>query len=106
MRLGVLSEPIEAEFPLITQSDCLLAQRAWVSKAPVRDVPFMLESPRTITMDHDDILELLNTHGLTSRQSMNLLERLGRIIAMCQRMAKGTRHDHGDVWNPFSNGHV
>jgi hypothetical protein len=28
----------------------------------------------------DDILELLNKHGLTSHQSQNLLERLGRII--------------------------
>jgi hypothetical protein len=30
----------------------------------------MLESPRTVTMNHDDILELLNKHGLTSHQSM------------------------------------
>ena len=40
----------------------------------------------------DDILELLNKHGLTSHQSQNLLERLGRIIEMGQRMAKGTTH--------------
>ena len=39
----------------------------------------------------DDILELLNKHGLTSHQSMNLLERLGRIIEMGQRLAKETR---------------
>jgi hypothetical protein len=38
----------------------------------------------------DDILELLNKQGLTSHQSMNLLERLGRIIEMGQRVAKGT----------------
>jgi hypothetical protein len=38
----------------------------------------------------DEILELLNKHGLTSHQSMNLLERLGRIIEMGQRVAKGT----------------
>jgi len=37
----------------------------------------------------DDILELLNTHGLTSHQSENLLERLGRIIEMGQRLTKG-----------------
>jgi hypothetical protein len=37
----------------------------------------------------DDILALLNEHGLTSYQSMNLLERLGRIIEMGQRVAKG-----------------
>ena len=40
----------------------------------------------------DDILELLNKHGLTSHQSKNLLERLGRIIEMGQRVAKGTTH--------------
>lgn len=40
----------------------------------------------------DDILEILNRQGLTSHQSMNLLERLGRIIEMGQRVAKGTTH--------------
>ena len=40
----------------------------------------------------DDILELLNKHGLTSHQSMNLLERLVRIIEMGQRVAKGATH--------------
>ena len=34
----------------------------------------------------DDILELLNKNELTSHQSMNLLERVGR------RVAKGTTH--------------
>ena len=38
----------------------------------------------------DDILELLNKNGLSSHQSMNLLERLGGIIEMGQRVAKGT----------------
>jgi hypothetical protein len=40
----------------------------------------------------DDILELLNKGGLTSHQSQNLLERLGRIIEVGQRVAKGTTH--------------
>lgn len=40
----------------------------------------------------DDILDLLNKYGLTSHQSMNLLERLGLIIEMGPRMAKGTTH--------------
>ena len=39
----------------------------------------------------DDILELLNKHGLTSHQSMILLERLGRIIERGQRLGKGRR---------------
>jgi hypothetical protein len=40
----------------------------------------------------DDILELLNKHGLTSHHAQNLLERLGRIIEMGQWVAKGTTH--------------
>jgi hypothetical protein len=40
----------------------------------------------------DEMLELLNKNGLTSHQSMNLLERLGRIIEMGQRVAKRTMH--------------
>jgi hypothetical protein len=40
----------------------------------------------------DDILELLNKNGLTSHQSQNLLERLGRITEMGQRVAKGTTY--------------
>ena len=52
--------------------------------------PYLLtETENTII---DDILELLNKHGLTSHQSQSLLERLGRIIEMGQRVAKGTTH--------------
>lgn len=40
----------------------------------------------------DDILALLNKHGLISHQSFNLLERLGRIIELGQRVANGTAH--------------
>jgi hypothetical protein len=40
----------------------------------------------------DDLLALFNNHGLTSHQLQNLLERLGRIIEMGQRVAKGTTH--------------
>jgi hypothetical protein len=52
--------------------------------------PYLLtETENTII---DDILEQLNKHGLTSHQSQNLLERLGRIIEMGQRLTKGTTH--------------
>jgi hypothetical protein len=40
----------------------------------------------------DDILALLNKNGFTSRQSLSLLELLGGIIEMGQRLAKGTTH--------------
>ncbi len=52
--------------------------------------PYLLtETENTII---DEILELLNKNGLTSHQSMSLQERLGRIIEMGQRVAKGTTH--------------
>ncbi|MEO7861910.1 MAG: hypothetical protein ABIU05_16035 [Nitrospirales bacterium] len=52
--------------------------------------PYLLtETENTII---DDILALLNNYGLTSHQSQNLLERLGRIIEMGQRVAKRTTH--------------
>ena len=54
--------------------------------------PYLLtETENTII---DDMLELLNKHGLTSHQSQNLLERLGRIIEMGQRLPKGTGTAH------------
>ena len=52
--------------------------------------PYLLtETENTII---DDMLALLNKHGLTSHQSQNLLERLGRIIEMGQRVVKETTH--------------
>jgi len=52
--------------------------------------PYLLtETENTII---DGILGLLNKHGLTSHQSQSLLERLGRIIEMGQRLPKGTTH--------------
>lgn len=40
----------------------------------------------------DDILALLNKNGLTSHQSLSLLERLGLIIEIGQRLSKETTH--------------
>lgn len=40
----------------------------------------------------EDILELLHKNGLTSHQSPNLLQRLGGIIEVKKRVAKGTTH--------------
>jgi hypothetical protein len=58
--------------------------------------PYLLtETENTII---DDILALLNKHGLISHQSQNVLERLGRIIEIGQRVVKGddalTRRRH------------
>ena len=63
-------------------------------RAPIPEMvfpePYLLTDTENKIID--DILEILNTHGLTSHQSQNLLERLGRIIEMGQRVAKGTTH--------------
>lgn len=40
----------------------------------------------------DDMLALLNTHGMDSKRSLELLEHLGRIIEMGMRMTRGTMH--------------
>ena len=40
----------------------------------------------------DEMLALLNKNGLTSYKALSLLERLGNIIEMGQRLAKGTTH--------------
>jgi hypothetical protein len=63
--------------------------RAIIPEACFPEQYLLTETENTII---DAILELLNKHGLTSHQAQNLLERLGRIIAMGQRVAKGTTH--------------
>lgn len=40
----------------------------------------------------DDILAVLNQHGMDSKQSLELLEQIGRIIEMGARMTRGTTH--------------
>ena len=63
--------------------------RATIPETAFPEPDLLTETENTII---DDILELLNKHGLTSHQSMNLLERLGGIIEMGQRVAKGMTH--------------
>ena len=40
----------------------------------------------------DDILAVLNQHGMDSTQSRELLEQIGRIIEMGARLSRGTTH--------------
>lgn len=40
----------------------------------------------------NDILAVLNHHGMDSKQSLELLEQIGRIIEMGARMTRGTTH--------------
>ena len=64
--------------------------------------PYLLtETENTII---DDILALLNKHGLTSHQSQNLLERLERIIEMGQRVASDSNRSISRQQNRTRNG--
>ncbi|MBU6434262.1 MAG: hypothetical protein KJS98_13200 [Nitrospirae bacterium] len=53
--------------------------------------PYLLTSPTTIT-DHRRHSGVAEPERLTSHQSLNLLEQLGVIIEMGQRVPKGTTH--------------
>jgi len=55
--------------------------------------PYLLTGTENTIID--DILELLKKHGLTSHQAPNLLQRLGGMIEMGQRVAKGTMYEQG-----------
>ena len=68
---------------------CSKHPRAKIPETAFPESYLLTETENTII---DDILELLNKGGLTSHQSMILLERLGRIIEMGQRLPKGTTH--------------
>lgn len=63
--------------------------RASIPETAFPESYLLTETENTII---DDILALLNKHGLTSHQSQKLLERLGRIMEMGQRRTKGTTH--------------
>ena len=63
--------------------------RARIPETAFPEPDLLTEAENTII---DDILALLNKHGLTSHQSLNLLEQLGRIIEMGQRLPKGSTH--------------
>ena len=40
----------------------------------------------------DDIIAVLNHHGMDSKQALDLLEQVGRIIEMGARITRGTTH--------------
>lgn len=55
--------------------------------------PYLLTEPENTIID--DILALVNKHGLTSHQPQNLLERLGGINEMGEHIAPNTMHRVG-----------
>jgi hypothetical protein len=66
-------------------------------KSPRTKIPeTVFPSPYLLSETEDkvinDILAVLNQHGLDSKQSLELLEQLGRIIEMGAKMTRGTTH--------------
>ena len=47
---------------------------------------------QTVEKVIDDLLAVINKHGIDAKQSLELLEHLGRIIEMGMRMTRGTTH--------------
>jgi len=62
--------------------------RTSIPQTAFPEPPLLTETGNTTSTTCPD---LLNKHGLTLHQSQNLLERLGRIIEMGQRVARGRR---------------
>lgn len=52
--------------------------------------PYMLSQTEEKVID--DMLAVLNAHGMDSKQSLELLDQIGRIIEMGARMTRGTTH--------------
>ena len=52
--------------------------------------PYLLSETENRVID--DILAVLNTHGMDSEQSLELLEQVGRMIEMGAKMTRGTSH--------------
>jgi len=94
--IAAIVEVLERKGPCTKQDlyDIIMEFRKKNPRASVPETAFPEPYLLTETENKiiDDTLEMLNRNGLTSHQSINLLDRLGRIIEMGQRLAKGTTH--------------
>lgn len=74
--------------------DIIAELRAKNSRARLPETVF--PSPYLMTQTEEkvvnDILAVLNQNGMDSKQSLQLLEHIGRIIEMGLRMTRGTTH--------------
>ena len=63
-------------------------------RTPIPETVF--PSPYLMTQTEEqivsDILAVINKHGIDAKQSLELLEHVGRIIEMGARMTRGTTH--------------
>ncbi|MBX3319808.1 MAG: hypothetical protein KF890_07995 [Nitrospira sp.] len=67
------------------------------NKSPRARIPeTVFPSPYLMTQTEekviDDIIAILNHHGMDSKQALDLLEQVGRIIEMGAKITRGTTH--------------
>ena len=82
---------------ICTKQDLVNAVTELRNKHPRAQIPeTVFPSPYLLSQTEekviDDILAVLNTHGMGSKQSLELLEQVGRIIEMGARLSRGTTH--------------
>lgn len=80
-----------------TKQDLLDIVHELRKQAPRAKIPeTVFPSPYLMTQTEekviDDILAVLNQHGMDSKQSLELLEQIGRIVEMGAGMTRGTTH--------------
>jgi hypothetical protein len=82
---------------LCTKQDLLDIIAEFRNKSPRARIPeTVFPSPYVLSQTENQVIEeilaVLNTHGMDSKQALELLEHIGRIIEMGARMTRGTIH--------------
>ncbi len=82
---------------LCTKQDLLDIIAEFRKKSPRARIPeTVFPSPYVLSQTENQVIEeilaVLNTHGMDSKQALELLEHIGRIIEMGARMTRGTIH--------------
>jgi len=94
--IAALVEVLERK-GLCTKQDLYDIIAAFRKKSPQARIPeTVFPSPYLLSQTEekviDDILAVLNQHGMDSKQSLELLEQVGRMIEMGARITRGTTH--------------
>jgi len=94
--IAALVEVLERK-GLCTKQDLYDIIAAFRKKSPQARIPeTVFPSPYLLSQTEekviDDMLAVLNQHGMDSKQSLELLDQIGRIIEMGARMTRGTTH--------------
>jgi hypothetical protein len=94
--IAALVEVLERK-GLCTKQDLYDINAELRKKSPQARIPeTVFPSPYLLSQTEDkiidEILAVLNQHGMDSKQSLELLEQVGRLIEMGARLARATTH--------------